>query len=133
GGARVVERRHPGRVRAPPEHRRGDPGRQRRRGRVTTGALGYPRPRGAAGGGGAAPADPRAAYLADGTTLVDLLLKDAVIEPGRLIDIGRLPLRGISICGDALMVGALTTMAGWPTTRPYVRGCRWSGRRCWRG
>ena len=90
-------------------------------------ALGYTRPRDVASAVAMATADPRAAYLAGGTTLVDLLLKDAVIEPGRLIDIGRLPLRGISICGDALMVGALTTMAELaddPTVRerlPLVR------------
>ena len=90
-------------------------------------ALGYTRPRDAASAVAMATADPRAAYLAGGTTLVDLLLKDAVIEPGRLIDISRLPLRGISICGDALMVGALTTMAELaddPTVRerlPLVR------------
>ena len=90
-------------------------------------ALGYTRPRNIASAVAMVSADPRAAYLAGGTTLVDLLLNDAVIEPGRLIDISRLPLRGISVCGDALKVGALTTMAGLaddPTVRerlPLVR------------
>jgi xanthine dehydrogenase YagS FAD-binding subunit len=55
-------------------------------------------------------ADPDAQYLAGGTTLVDLALKDGVIEPERLVDITRLPLRGITFEDDALVVGALTTM-----------------------
>ena len=54
-------------------------------------------------------ADPDAQYLAGGTTQVDLL-KDAVLIPERLVDITRLPLRGITRRGDALVVGALTTM-----------------------
>jgi CO/xanthine dehydrogenase FAD-binding subunit len=55
-------------------------------------------------------ADPAAHYLAGGTTQVDLLLKDGVLNPDRLVDITRLPLRGISRRGDVLLVGALTTM-----------------------
>jgi xanthine dehydrogenase YagS FAD-binding subunit len=55
-------------------------------------------------------ADPAAHYLAGGTTEVDLLLKDGVLNPDRLVDITRLPLRGISRRGDVLLVGALTTM-----------------------
>ena len=55
-------------------------------------------------------ADPGAAYLAGGTTQLDLLLKDRVIEAGRLVDIGRLPLRGITRGDGTLRVGALTTM-----------------------
>jgi len=55
-------------------------------------------------------ADPEAQYLAGGTTQVDLMLKDHVLEPERLVDITRLPLRGITRSGDALVVGALTTM-----------------------
>jgi len=55
-------------------------------------------------------ADPAAQYLAGGTTQVDLMLKDRVLEPQRLVDITRLPLRGITGSGDALVVGALTTM-----------------------
>ena len=72
-------------------------------------------------------ADPGAAYLAGGTTQLDLLLKDAVIDAGRLVDIGRLPLRGISRSGDRLRVGALTTMeelAAYPAVSeraPVVR------------
>ena len=55
-------------------------------------------------------ADPAAHYLAGGTTQVDLLLKDGVLKTDRLVDITRLPLRGISRRGDVLLVGALTTM-----------------------
>src|SRR6266852_8540904 len=55
-------------------------------------------------------ADPGASYLAGGTTQLDLMLKDGVVEPERLVDIGRLPLRGITRGGDMLRVGALTTM-----------------------
>lgn len=54
--------------------------------------------------------DPRAQYLAGGTTQVDLMLKDGVLEPDRLVDITRLPLRGITRDGDVLRVGALATM-----------------------
>ena len=72
-------------------------------------------------------ADPGAAYLAGGTTQLDLMLKDRVIEPERLVDIGRLPLRGTTRRDDTLRVGALTTMeelAADPTVRerlPLVR------------
>jgi xanthine dehydrogenase YagS FAD-binding subunit len=51
-------------------------------------------------------ADPGAAYLAGGTTQLDLLLKDGVVAPERLVDIGRLPLRGITRGEDTLRVGA---------------------------
>ncbi|SFR29944.1 xanthine dehydrogenase YagS FAD-binding subunit [Lentzea waywayandensis] len=54
--------------------------------------------------------DPGASYLAGGTTQLDLMLKDAVVPQGLLVDIGRLPLRGIATDGDVLRVGALTTM-----------------------
>src|SRR3954449_4211402 len=54
--------------------------------------------------------DSQAQYLAGGTTQIDLILKDGVLHPERLVDITRLPLRGISLSGDALVVGALTTM-----------------------
>jgi CO/xanthine dehydrogenase FAD-binding subunit len=55
-------------------------------------------------------ADPDAQYLAGGTTQLDLMLKDGVLEPGRLVDITRLPLHGINRDDDTLHVGALTTM-----------------------
>ena len=55
-------------------------------------------------------ADPRAQYLAGGTTQLDLMLKDGVIAPERLVDITSLPLRGVTARDEALLVGALTTM-----------------------
>jgi CO/xanthine dehydrogenase FAD-binding subunit len=54
--------------------------------------------------------DPDAAYLAGGTTQVDLMLKDGVVNPRRLVDIARLPLGGIALIGETLHIGALTTM-----------------------
>jgi xanthine dehydrogenase YagS FAD-binding subunit len=54
--------------------------------------------------------DPKAQYLAGGTTQVDLMLKDGVLEPERLVDITRLPLGGITRDGDVLRVGAVATM-----------------------
>jgi xanthine dehydrogenase YagS FAD-binding subunit len=54
--------------------------------------------------------DPEAQYLAGGTTQVDLMLKDGVLEPERLVDITRLPLGGITRDGDVLRVGAVATM-----------------------
>jgi CO/xanthine dehydrogenase FAD-binding subunit len=48
-------------------------------------------------------------YLAGGTTQLDLM-KDGVLTPERLVDITRLPMRGISHADGALHVGALTTM-----------------------
>jgi CO/xanthine dehydrogenase FAD-binding subunit len=58
----------------------------------------------------AAAADPAASFLAGGTTQVDLM-KDGVLRPRALIDITRLPLRGVTAGGGLLRVGALTTMA----------------------
>lgn len=55
-------------------------------------------------------ADPAAQYLAGGTTQVDLMLKDGILDPERLVDITRLPLRGITADDRTLRVGALTTM-----------------------
>jgi CO/xanthine dehydrogenase FAD-binding subunit len=72
-------------------------------------------------------ADPGAEFLAGGTTLLDLTLKDAVVHPSVLVDIGRLPLREITEDGSLLRVGALSTMeelAAHPTVRrrvPMVR------------
>src|SRR3954467_4599605 len=72
-------------------------------------------------------ADPQAEYLAGGTTELDLVLKDGVLEPGRLVDITRLPLRGITRAEDTLSIGALVTMnelAADPTVServPFVR------------
>src|SRR5258708_39596315 len=61
-------------------------------------------------GGGLGRGDPTAQYLAGGTTQIDLMLKDGVLEPERLVDITRLQLRGITRDGDVLRVGALATM-----------------------
>ena len=55
-------------------------------------------------------ADPGAQYLAGGTTQIDLMLKDGVIAPQRLVDITHLPLTGVSRRDDTLWVGTLTTM-----------------------
>jgi CO/xanthine dehydrogenase FAD-binding subunit len=55
-------------------------------------------------------ADPAAAYLAGGTTQLDLMLKDGVVSPDRLVDITRLPLAGVIGGDDTIRVGALTTM-----------------------
>jgi xanthine dehydrogenase YagS FAD-binding subunit len=72
-------------------------------------------------------ADPQAQYLAGGTTQIDLMLKDGVISPRRLVDITRLPLRGITRREDTLCVGTLTTMeelAADPTVAqqiPFLR------------
>ncbi|RIV39178.1 FAD binding domain-containing protein [Micromonospora radicis] len=53
---------------------------------------------------------PTAQYLAGGTTQVDLMLKDGILDPERVVDITRLPLRGIAADDRTLRVGALTTM-----------------------
>ena len=77
--------------------------------------------------------DPGAHYLAGGTTELDLVLKDRVLTPERLVDITRLPLRGITCSGSALMVGALVTMeelAADPTVVervPFVRDALLAG------
>jgi CO/xanthine dehydrogenase FAD-binding subunit len=71
-------------------------------------------------------ADPRTSFLAGGTTQLDLM-KDGVLRPERLVDITRLPLRGITHTDTAIRVGALTTMeelAADPVVRerlPFVR------------
>ncbi|MEV6175850.1 xanthine dehydrogenase family protein subunit M [Streptomyces sp. NPDC052015] len=54
-------------------------------------------------------ADPGTSFLAGGTTQLDLM-KDGVLEPERLVDITRLPLKGIMHAETAVHVGALTTM-----------------------
>lgn len=50
------------------------------------------------------------AFLAGGTTLVDLMKLD-VMAPARVVDINRLPLRGIAHDRDGLRVGALERMS----------------------
>ncbi|MFD0149495.1 FAD binding domain-containing protein [Streptomyces sp. NPDC055721] len=71
-------------------------------------------------------ADPDTSFLAGGTTQLDLM-KDGVLRPERLVDITRLPLKGITHTDTAIQVGALTTMeelAADPVVRerlPFVR------------
>jgi xanthine dehydrogenase YagS FAD-binding subunit len=55
-------------------------------------------------------ADPLAAYLAGGTTPVELM-NHGVVAPRRLVDITSLPLRGVTDAREELRVGALTTLA----------------------
>lgn len=55
-------------------------------------------------------AQPTAAYIAGGTTLLDLM-KDNVLKPDLLVDITRLPLRGIEVTDSGVRIGALTTMS----------------------
>ena len=74
------------------------------------GTFEYVRAEDVAAAVGLVSSDPEAQYLAGGTTQIDLILKDRVLNPERLVDITRLPLRGITLRGDALVVGALTTM-----------------------
>ncbi|WP_328885445.1 FAD binding domain-containing protein [Streptomyces sp. NBC_00316] len=76
--------------------------------------------------------DLSAAYLAGGTTQLDLM-KDGVLTPGVLVDITRLPLHSIERVGEALHVGALVTMeelAADPTVAgrlPLVRDALLAG------
>src|SRR5260370_23034802 len=65
-------------------------------------------------------ADPQAQYLAGGTTQIDLMLKDGVIAPGRLVDITRLPLSGVTRRQDTVCVGTLTTMAALAADPPVA-------------
>lgn len=59
----------------------------------------------------AAAAEPGAAFIAGGTNLVDLM-KENVARPSRLVDITRLPLRGVEeLDGGGLRLGALATNA----------------------
>ncbi|GHJ43673.1 carbon-monoxide dehydrogenase medium subunit [Catellatospora sp. TT07R-123] len=72
-------------------------------------AFAYDRPTQVEQAVAAVTADPQAAFLAGGTTQLDLM-KDGVWTPDRLVDITRLPLRGVMAEGQLLRVGALTTM-----------------------
>jgi xanthine dehydrogenase YagS FAD-binding subunit len=53
-------------------------------------------------------AQPEAAFLAGGTSLVDLM-KLEVLNPGHLVDVGRLDLSRIEVQPDGLRIGALAT------------------------
>jgi xanthine dehydrogenase YagS FAD-binding subunit len=72
-------------------------------------------------------ADPDADYVAGGTTQVDLMLKDGILSPSRLVDVTRLPLQWITADAAAVRVGATITMeelAADPTVLqrlPFVR------------
>ncbi|MFI8219928.1 FAD binding domain-containing protein [Streptomyces sp. NPDC085932] len=55
-------------------------------------------------------ARPGTAFLAGGTTLVDLM-KLEVVSPGRIVDINRLPLGGITLDHEGLHIGALERMS----------------------
>src|SRR5947207_2526550 len=52
--------------------------------------------------------DPRATFLAGGTTLLDLM-KLGVETPATLVDINHLPLFGIEERGGGILIGALVT------------------------
>ncbi len=73
-------------------------------------AFEYIRAAGPAQAVAAVAADPAADYLAGGTTELDLMLRDGIISPERLVDITRLPLKWITADTDAIRVGATTTM-----------------------
>lgn len=62
---------------------------------------------------------PQAAYIAGGTTLLDLM-KDDVLHPDLLVDITRLPLRGVEVSEDGILIGALTTMSE-AASHPLIR------------
>src|SRR5256885_5787216 len=115
------------------EHRRRDPRSRRTRRRVAMRAFEYVRADDVAAAVAMVTADTEAQYLAGGTTQVDLMLKDGVLEPERLVDITRLPLRGITRRDETLLVGALTTMeelAAAPTVAervPFVRDALLAG------
>jgi xanthine dehydrogenase YagS FAD-binding subunit len=87
----------------------------------------YARPDGIAAAVAMVSADPRASYLAGGTTHLDLILKDGVAQSDRLVDITGLPMHAINRSEDTLRIGALVTMeelAAAPTVAervPFVR------------
>lgn len=67
-----------------------------------------------------AQAGPDTAFLAGGTTLVDLMKLD-VMRPGRVLDINRLPLRGITLDHQGLQIGALERMSDVAADRSVRR------------
>ena len=69
-------------------------------------------------------AAPGASFLAGGTNLVDLM-KIEVLNPERVLDISRLPLRDIEVSDDRLQIGALasnTAVAEHPEVRRRAPG-----------
>ncbi|WFE25411.1 xanthine dehydrogenase family protein subunit M [Solwaraspora sp. WMMD791] len=67
-----------------------------------------------------ADAGPDTAFLAGGTTLVDLMKLD-VLTPQRIVDINRLPLRDIRLDHDGLHLGALARMSDVAADRAVRR------------
>ena len=55
-------------------------------------------------------ATPAAAFIAGGTTLLDLM-KSNIEQPPQLLDINQIPLKGIEQTSDGLRIGALERMA----------------------
>jgi xanthine dehydrogenase YagS FAD-binding subunit len=49
-------------------------------------------------------------FVAGGTTLIDLM-KLEVMTPSQLVNINRLPMRGIELTSDGLRIGALEKMS----------------------
>src|SRR3984893_18175542 len=49
-------------------------------------------------------------FVAGGTTLIDLM-KLEVMTPSQVVDINRLPMRGIELASDGLRIGALEKMS----------------------
>jgi len=68
----------------------------------------YIRPTGTAEAIRAQAKDSEAYFLAGGTNLVDLM-KMGVASPGKLVDLGQLPLKAIEPKGNGLRIGALST------------------------
>ncbi|MFJ5264718.1 FAD binding domain-containing protein [Streptomyces sp. NPDC088387] len=64
--------------------------------------------------------DAGTAYLAGGTTLVDLMKLD-VLTPDKVLDIDRLPLRGVHPRRDALHIAALERMSDVAAHRTVVQ------------
>jgi xanthine dehydrogenase YagS FAD-binding subunit len=65
--------------------------------------------------------DPGAAFLAGGTTLLDLMKLD-VLTPTRLIDVNALPLAAIEPIAGGLRIGALARMSDVAAHPEVVRG-----------
>jgi xanthine dehydrogenase YagS FAD-binding subunit len=84
-------------------------------------AFAYARPDTVAQAVSLVSADPEASFLAGGTTHLDLILKDAVVQSARLVDITQLPLHHISCSENTLRVGALVTMEQLATDAVVVK------------
>ncbi len=83
--------------------------------------LSYSRPTDVSSAITAVSGDPGSSYLAGGTTAIDLLRLD-VLRTSRLVDVGRLPLRGIEeLPGGGLRIGALARMSDVAEAPAVVR------------